>query len=761
MNGIDVSSYQHPVSSQYPNGAPINWADVANAGYQFAAIKVTEGDYYINSFYASDAAAAVAAGMYVAPYHFANPATANGTGTAQAQYAAENAGVVQDAAYYQVGGQYLPLMLDLEYNPYPSDGNECYNLTPAQMVTWISDFMTEATTLTGAAPVIYTPTDWWNTCTGDSTAFASDLLWTPSYSAGSPATLPAGWSTWAFWQYTSVGAVSGISGDVDLDYFSGGQDQQTVVNTPASLQVETLNALAGQQVAYTATGLPAGLTISSTGLITGTPTTVGTYQVTVTASSSAPVLPATVSLTWTVASVPAITSAGQATFDAGVSGSFTMAATGFPAPAFSETGALPPGVSLAPDGVLSGTPAGDTAGTYSIQLTATNVAGAATQTFTLTVDGDSTYMPLNPVRVLDTRNGTGGYSAPVGPGDTISLPVTGVNGVPATGVTAVVLNVTATDPTDSSFVTVYPDGTPQPATSNLNFTAGETIPNLVTVAVGPDGQIDFYNHTGSVNLVADLEGYYTSGSTGSFFNSISPVRVLDTRNGTGGFSAPVGPGDTISLPVEGIDGVPASGVTAVVLNVTATNPTDSSFVTVYPDGTPLPTASNLNFTTGETVPNLVVVPISDGSVDFYNHTGSVNLVADLEGYYTTSGGSSFVPVSPARMLDTRNGTGGYSAPVGAGDTISLQVSGIDGVPSSGVTAVVLNVTATDPTDSSFVTVYPDGITVPSTSNLNFTTGETIPNLVTVPVGADGDVDFYNHTGSVNLVADLAGYYISS
>jgi hypothetical protein len=111
--------------------------------------------------------------------------------------------------------------------------------------------------------------------------------------------------------------------------------------------------------------------------------------------------------------------------------------------------------------------------------------------------------------VLDTRNGTGGYSAPVGPGGTISLQVTGVDGVPASGVTAVVLNVTATNPTASSYVTVYPDGSSRPLASNLNFTAGETIPNLVTVPVGADGQIDFYNQSGSVNLVADLAGYYT------------------------------------------------------------------------------------------------------------------------------------------------------------------------------------------------------------------------------------------------------------
>jgi hypothetical protein len=157
----------------------------------------------------------------------------------------------------------------------------------------------------------------------------------------------------------------------------------------------------------------------------------------------------------------------------------------------------------------------------------------------------------------------------------------------------------------------------------------------------------------------------------------------------------------------------------------------------------------------------VVVPVgADGKVDFYNDTGSVNLVADLAGYYSSGSGSSFAAAGPVRMLDTRNGTGGYSAPVGAGKTISLQVAGVDGVPASGVTAVVLNVTAVGATANSFVIVYPDGQARPGTSNLDFAKGQTIANLVVVPVGADGKVDFYNDTGSVNLLADLAGYYVS-
>ncbi|WP_051966742.1 N-acetylmuramoyl-L-alanine amidase [Kitasatospora mediocidica] len=366
----------------------------------------------------------------------------------------------------------------------------------------------------------------------------------------------------------------------------------------------------------------------------------------------------------------------------------------------------------------------------------------------------SGYTPAGPTRLLDTRNGLG----KVGQGGVISLQIAGAStstgSVPADA-TAVVLNVTATNATSSSFVSVYPFGQARTSASNLNFTVGQTIPNLVVVPVS-NGKVSFYNFAGSVDLIADITGYY-SPSGASKLTTAGPARLLDTRNGLG----PVGPGGVLPLQVAGApigDGtnVPAN-VTAVVLNVTATNPTSSSFVSVYPDGQARSSASNLNFTAGQTIPNLVIVPVVNGKVDFYNLAGNVDLIADISGYYTPTGGSSFLTAGPARLLDTRNGTGGTSAPVGPGGVISLQVAGNAGLPASGVTAVVLNVTATDPTSDSYVSVYPDGQARSSASNLNFTAGQTIPNLVIVPV-VNGKVDFYNFAGNVNLIADITGYY---
>ncbi|MGW0466436.1 FlgD immunoglobulin-like domain containing protein [Streptomyces sp. NPDC003027] len=355
----------------------------------------------------------------------------------------------------------------------------------------------------------------------------------------------------------------------------------------------------------------------------------------------------------------------------------------------------------------------------------------------------STYQPLTPTRLMDTRSGLGVPQGKLGPGGWARLKVTGVAGVPSTTVTAVVLNVTATNATAGSFVSVYPDGTERTSASNLNFKAGQTVPNLVTVPV-VNGHVDFFNKNGDVDLIADIAGFYSDRSGGSTYQPVTPNRLMDTRTGIGVPKAKVGAGRTVTLPVT------EPGATAVVLNVTATNPTAGSFVSVYPYGTERTAASNLNFVAGQTVPNLVVVPVKDGRVTFYNRAGTVDLIADVAGYFKTGSGSLFTGMQPKRLLDTRDGTGVPKAKIGAGQTVTLTVG-------TKYTAVVLNVTATNPTAASFVSVYPYGTQRTAASNLNFVAGQTVPNLVVVPV-RNGRVTFYNRAGTVDLIADISGYY---
>ena len=378
---------------------------------------------------------------------------------------------------------------------------------------------------------------------------------------------------------------------------------------------------------------------------------------------------------------------------------------------------------------------------------------------TVPLSGGNAYTPLGPVRVLDTRAAIGvSTTTAVQSGQTVSLRVAGVDGVPASGVTAVALNVTVTAPTSSGVLTVYPDGLARPVASNLNWVAGQTVPNQVIVPV-VNGTVDFFNNSpGTVHIVADLGGYFSHDPTASGYTPVTPARVLDTRAAIGvSTTTAVQPGQTVPLQVAGAGGVPASGVTAVALNVTVTAPTSPGVLTVYPDGQPRPTASNLNYVAGQTVPNQVIVPVVNGTVDFFNNSpGTVHIVADVAGYFShdaTAG--TYTPVAPLRVLDTRAAIGiGTTTPLASGQTVTLQVTGL---PVSGVTAVVLNVTVTQPSSPGVLTVYPDDPR-PLASNLNWVAGQTVPNLVIVPA-VNGTVKIFNNSpGTVHVVADLAGFF---
>ena len=235
------------------------------------------------------------------------------------------------------------------------------------------------------------------------------------------------------------------------------------------------------------------------------------------------------------------------------------------------------------------------------------------------------------------------------------------------------------------------------------------------------------------------------------YNPITPTRVLDTRTGLGASKRQVGPGGTITLAIPGLP----SSATAVALNVTASRPTATSFLTVYPYGQTRPNASNLNFVKGQTVPNMVTVTVgSGGRVSFYNSAGSVDLIADLAGYYTPEGGSGYTARSPKRVLDTRSGLGAARAKIPAGGSVVLEIPNLP----ADTKAVAMNVTAAAPTATSYLTVYPTGATRPNASNLNFVAGQTVPNMVVVAVGAGGRVTLFNAAGSVDVLADLAGYF---
>jgi hypothetical protein len=199
-------------------------------------------------------------------------------------------------------------MLDIEYDPYVSTDhtNECYGLSKSAMVTWITQFDARIQARTGQDPIIYAPPPWWQTCTGGVADFKQLPLWVPDYSSGSSPTLPQGWTNWAFWQYTSSGSVNGIQGNVDLDQLNPGRislldpgHQFGVTGTAVHLQIAPADPVPGQTLSFSATGLPSGLSISASGLITGKPTSARTFSPAVRASDGHGVS-GTVSFSWAI-----------------------------------------------------------------------------------------------------------------------------------------------------------------------------------------------------------------------------------------------------------------------------------------------------------------------------------------------------------------------------------------------------------------------------------------------------------------------------
>ncbi len=377
---------------------------------------------------------------------------------------------------------------------------------------------------------------------------------------------------------------------------------------------------------------------------------------------------------------------------------------------------------------------------------------------TPTPSASGSYHPLTPARIVDTRTSTGGHPFKLGEGEVATFQVTGVGGVPSSGVTAVAINLSATEGTFYSYLTVYPSDAARPTASNLNFVPGQDVPNMVIVKVGADGNVKVYNYGGQVHVIIDVVGWFGTGTDGAKYNPVPPARIVDTRTSTGGHPYKIGEGEVAAFDVTGVGGIPDSGVSAVAVNESVTQGDFSSYLTVFPSDVSLPTASNLNFTPNQDVANLVIVKVgADGNVNVYNYGGHVDVVLDVVGWFGATGGS-YSSLTPARVVDTRTSLGGHPYKLGEGESATFHLTGVGGVPNSGVTSVVINVSATAGNFPSYLTVYPSDVSRPDASNLNFLPNQDVPNLVIVKVGSGGNVSIYNYGGQVDVVVDVAGYF---
>lgn len=404
----------------------------------------------------------------------------------------------------------------------------------------------------------------------------------------------------------------------------------------------------------------------------------------------------------------------------------------------------------------------------------------------------SRYTAVAPTRLCDTRpvqpgvaanqcnNDQPRSAAPIAPSGTLVIDVCKGAGA-SCSLNAVVLNVTVTGPTTASYLTAYPTGESPPTASNLNYLPGQTVANLVAVKVGANGTITLYNHSGTADVVVDLEGTLSTASSGpGLFTAVAPQRVCDTRPDQQGVStnqcnsngagATLGRNGSLTVQLTGQGGIPASGVSAVALNLTATDTSSSGYLTAWPAGDPQPTASNVNWTPGHSVPNRVIVPVNkQGQVSIYNAQGLADVVIDVDGWYgdgteTGPAGAMTSAVTPTRICDTRalqpgvvvnqcnsNGAGDR---LGAAQQRNIAVTG--GVVPSGAHAVLLNVTVTGTSSPGYLTVWP-GDAPTGASDLNWAAGQTVANLVLVKLNAAGQVSVYSNSGGVDVVIDVLGF----
>jgi hypothetical protein len=340
-------------------------------------------------------------------------------------------------------------------------------------------------------------------------------------------------------------------------------------------------------------------------------------------------------------------------------------------------------------------------------------------------------------------------------GTTLTLQVTGAGqtAIPADAA-AVVLNVTVTAPNADGYLTVWPCGSPAPLASNLNYyKADDTIANLVIAKVGANGTVCITSQS-TTHVVADINGWFPAGAA---YNPVTPERLVDTRNGTGAPAAMLAADDTLTVQITGAGQtkVPADA-SAVVVNVTVTQPGAGGYLTVWPCGQPKPLASNLNYAPNQTIPNLVISRLASGGTICITSQHSTHVVVDVNGWFPA--GADFMSFYPERLLDTRHGVGAPQGKLAADGVLALRVTGVGAtkVPVD-ASAVAVNITVTAPVSDGFLTVWPCGTPRPLASNVNYSTGQTIPNLVITKVGANGSICI---SGQVDLhvVADITGWF---
>ncbi|MBD2760535.1 CHAP domain-containing protein [Yimella sp. cx-573] len=350
------------------------------------------------------------------------------------------------------------------------------------------------------------------------------------------------------------------------------------------------------------------------------------------------------------------------------------------------------------------------------------------------------FASLAPSRILDTRSGNGAPTGMVPAGGKIDLQVTGRGGVPA-GASAVVLNVTAVQPAGWGYLTAWPAGAAKPTASNVNYVAGLNIPNLVVAKIGAGGKVSIASSARS-HILADVAGYYPAGSA---MTAMTPVRVLDTRLGTGAPKVRVPAGGSVTIAVGGTYGVPLSA-SAAMLNVTTVSPAVAGSVTAFPAGAAAPSAVSVSFQSGQTIAGFGVVKLGTGGKVTLRSTATTDLLVDVSGWVPST--ADTVAFTPSRLVTSKALTGGTS--------FTVKVAGVGAVPTT-AKAVQVTLTAANPSQSGYLTAYPTGAARPVVSNVNYTPGGSVSNAAIVKVGSSGTITVYS-SNNTPVTVDISAYW---
>ncbi len=364
-------------------------------------------------------------------------------------------------------------------------------------------------------------------------------------------------------------------------------------------------------------------------------------------------------------------------------------------------------------------------------------------------------------RILDTKLGTGGFSTPMEAGKYRTIKVAGLAGLPDDGsVGAVSLNATVGGSAGAGTLFGRPDANFSRTTMLIySGVSGEYTSNSATIAVGADGTIQVMTEN-ATRLILDVQGYYTANTDGPAAGGFVPVakRIVDTRSGLGATKATIAPGKSVDVQITGSNGIPF-GASGVVVNLLPINSTDSDgYLTPYAAGGPKP-QNPLHYAPSVTTSIQAQVPLSsDGKITIANSSSTVNLVIDLQGYFTAAGtsGAIFTP-SYGRAYDSR--AAGNTA-LAKSETRSIQIAGKGGVPvmGSGITAVTLTLIVSHAGSTGYAQAYADRATNPGTTAINFQADDIRSNTITVPLGDNGKISLRNVADTTNYIVDVQGWY---